>query len=72
MSRITAASDGKRYHTKHYNLDLIIAVGYRVNSKHGTQFRIWANKIIKEYLLKEYAINKRLDRVVNIPSSITQ
>jgi len=42
-----------------YNLDLIIAVGYRVNSKRGTQFRIWANKILKEYLLNGYALNEK-------------
>lgn len=44
---------------KYYNLDVIISVGYRVNSKKGTQFRIWANKILKEYLLKGYALNER-------------
>lgn len=48
---------------EHYNLDVIISVGYRVKSKQGTQFRIWANKILKEYLLKGYAVNKRLDRI---------
>ncbi len=46
-----------------YNLDIIISVGYRVKSKRGTQFRIWANQIIKEYLLKGYTINKRVDRL---------
>jgi hypothetical protein len=46
------ASDGKKYATKHYNLDAIIAVGYRVNSKKATQFRIWATKILKEYIVK--------------------
>ena len=51
------ASDGKKYKTKFYNLDLIISVGYRVKSKRGTQFRIWANKVLKEYLLKGYAVN---------------
>lgn len=44
----------------HYNLDAIISVGYRVNSKRGTQFRIWANKILKDYLVKGYAINEIL------------
>src|SRR6056297_206458 len=44
---------------KFYNLDAIISVGYRVNSKRGTQFRIWANKVLKEYLLKGYAINEK-------------
>lgn len=49
----------------HYNLDMIISVGYRVNSKRGTQFRIWANRILKDYLVKGYALNeKRLNEVV--------
>ncbi|MBL4939025.1 MAG: virulence protein RhuM/Fic/DOC family protein [Lutibacter sp.] len=43
----------------HYNLDAIISVGYRVNSKRGTQFRIWANNILKDYLIKGYAVNKK-------------
>jgi len=47
----------------YFNLDMIISIGYRVNSKQGTQFRIWANQILKEYLLKGYAINKRVDRL---------
>ena len=46
-----------------YNLDVIISVGYRVKSKQGTQFRIWANKILKDYLLKGYAINNRMNRL---------
>src|SRR5690606_32985743 len=54
------ATDGKIYRVKHYNLDVIISVGYRVKSKRGTQFRIWANKILKEYLLQGYAINEKL------------
>lgn len=54
---LTTAKDGKKYKTKFYNLELIIAVGYRVKSIRGTQFRIWANKIIKEYLVKGYNIN---------------
>jgi hypothetical protein len=60
---LTTASDGKRYNTSFYNLDVIISVGYRVKSLRGTQFRIWANKILKDYLLKGYAINKRMDRI---------
>jgi hypothetical protein len=48
-----------------YNLDTIISVGYRINTKRGTQFRIWANKVLKEYLLKGYAINQRVDRIEN-------
>ncbi|MBQ5930252.1 MAG: virulence RhuM family protein, partial [Clostridia bacterium] len=58
-SRITAA-DGKSYNTKLYNLDVIISVGYRVKSIRGTQFRIWANGILKEYLRKGFAMNDDL------------
>ena len=54
---LTTAKDGKNYKTKFYNLDLIIAVGYRVKSVRGTQFRIWANRLIKEYLIKGYNLN---------------
>ena len=58
----TTASDGKTYNVDYYNLDVIISVGYRVKSKEGTKFRIWANKILKDYMLKGYAINqKRLE-----------
>ncbi len=56
-------TEGKRNVTRHipyYNLDMIISVGYRVNSKRGTQFRIWANKILKDYLIKGYAINQKI------------
>lgn len=48
---------------KLYNLDVIISVGYRVKSKRGTQFRIWANSVLKDYLLKGYSINKRLENL---------
>ncbi len=51
------ASDGKTYNVKHYNLDAIIAVGYRVNSYQATQFRIWATKILKEYMAKGFALD---------------
>ena len=54
---LTTAQDEKNYKTKYYNLDLIIAVGYRVKSVRGTQFRIWANKLIREYLIKGYNLN---------------
>ena len=50
----------QRTETTLYNLDVIISVGYRVKSKRGTQFRIWANKILKQYLLQGYAINERI------------
>ena len=55
-SSITAC-DGKKYKTKIYNLDAIIAVGYRINSKKATEFRIWATKILKEYMTKGFALN---------------
>ena len=59
-SRITAA-DGKEYEIQLYNLDVIISVGYRVKSKQGTQFRIWASKVLKDHLIKGYTLNpKRL------------
>ena len=57
----TTASDGKSYRTKYYNLDVIISVGYRVKSQRGTRFRQWANKVLKEYMLKGYAINQRIE-----------
>jgi prophage maintenance system killer protein len=53
------ADDGKNYQTKHYNLDVVLSVGYRVNSKNATQFRIWANKILKEYLAKGYVLDEK-------------
>lgn len=53
------ARDGKIYKTKFYNLDAILSVGYRVNSRRATQFRIWANKVLKEYLVKGYALNEK-------------
>jgi len=57
---LTTASDGKKYKTKYYNLDVIISVGYRVKSQRGTQFRIWATKTLKEHLLRGYSINRQL------------
>lgn len=58
----TTAKDGKTYNVEYYNLDMIISVGYRVKSKNGIIFRKWANNILKDYLLKGYAINqKRLE-----------
>lgn len=60
---LLTAKDGKKYKTKFYNLDVIISVGYRVKSQRGTQFRIWATQILKGYLLKGYAVHKRLDRI---------
>ncbi len=51
------APDGKKYLTKFYNLDAIIAVGYRVNSKRATQFRIWATQVLREYIIKGFILN---------------
>ena len=51
------AEDGKTYNTEFYNLDAIIAVGYRVNSKKATEFRIWATKVLKDYMIKGFALN---------------
>ncbi|HQN74303.1 MAG TPA: RhuM family protein [bacterium] len=48
---------------EYYNLDMIISVGYRVNSLRGTQFRIWANKVLKDYLMKGYALNQRIEQI---------
>ena len=60
---LLTAKDGKNYKTKFYNLDVIISVGYRVKSIRGTQFRVWANKLIKEYLIKGYNLDS--DRMKN-------
>jgi len=65
---LTVRVEGKRKVTRKvdfYNLDVIISVGYRVRSKQGTQFRIWATTVLREYLLKGYAINQRVDRIEN-------
>ena len=56
----TTASDGKTYQVSYYNLDMIISVGYRVKSYRGMQFRIWATQILKEYLIKGFALNDEL------------
>ncbi len=53
----TTATDGKSYDTNYYNLDVIISVGYRVKSHQGTQFRIWATQVLREYLIKGFALN---------------
>lgn len=70
----TTAVDGKTYQIDYYNLDVIISVGYRVKSKRGVQFRIWATSILKDYMIKGYAINQKrleaLDRTVKIQSRI--
>ena len=56
---LTTAKDGKKYKTSFYNLDVIISVGYQVKSKRGTQFRIWANQVLKDYLVKGFALNEK-------------
>lgn len=61
----TVASDGKQYLTKFYNLDIILAIGYRVKSKKAIQFRRWANTVLKQYLLKGYAIDRTRVSVTN-------
>ena len=59
----TTAQDGKSYHTNFYNLDVIISVGYRVKSLRGTAFRRWATSVLKEYMLKGFSINQRIERI---------
>lgn len=59
----TTATDGKIYQVEHYNLDMIISVGYRVKSQRGVQFRRWASEILKEYLLKGNLLNHRFERI---------
>jgi hypothetical protein len=59
----TTAADGKTYKVEYYNLDMIISLGYRVKSERGIQFRIWANRVLKEYLLKGYVANRRFERI---------
>ena len=57
---LTTAKDGKRYKTNFYNLDVIISVGYRVKSKRGTKFRQWANRVLKEYIIRGYVLNRQI------------
>ncbi len=59
----TTASDGKIYQVEYYNLDMVISVGYRVKSQQGILFRQWANRVLKEYLLKGYSVNQRFERL---------
>ena len=70
----TTASDGKGYNVEHYSLDMIISVGYRVKSKRGIEFRRWANNVLKQYIMKGYAINEKrlaaLNKTVEIQSKI--
>jgi len=61
----TTARDGKIYHVEYYNLDMVLSVGYRVKSNRGIQFRTWANRVLKDYILKGYAFNQRFERIEN-------
>ncbi|OCL95104.1 virulence protein RhuM/Fic/DOC family protein [Aliarcobacter thereius] len=56
----TTATDGKIYQVEYYNLDMIISLGYRVNSKRATSFRVWATKILKDYIINGYSINNKI------------
>lgn len=66
----TTAADNKKYMVEHYNLDVIISVGYRVKSKRGVEFRRWANPVLKEYIIKGYAVNhnrmNQLNEVIQV------
>lgn len=71
---LTTALDGKKYKTKYYNLDVIISVGYRVKSQRGVEFRKWANSVLKQYIVKGYAVNNnrmhQLGEVIRIMKRI--
>jgi hypothetical protein len=72
---LTVQLEGKRRVKRSiacYNLDVIISVGYRVKSKQGTQFRIWATNVLRDYLLKGYALNQRMDRIENNHEDLRQ
>lgn len=70
----TTALDSKIYQVEHYNLDMIISVGYRVKSNRGVEFRKWANKVLKQYIIQGYAINEKrleaLQRTVSIQTKM--
>lgn len=72
----TTASDGKTYQVEHYNLDMILSVGYRVKSKEGIYFRRWANSVLKQHLVDGYIINRKqldaLHAVVKVLSRSTE
>ena len=59
----TTAKDGKIYQVAHYNLDMILSIGYRVKSSRGVEFRKWSNSILKSYLLKGYALQNRVETI---------
>ena len=70
----TTASDGKVYQVEHYNLDMIISIGYRVKSNRGVEFRKWANSVLKQYIIQGYAINEKrleaLQQTINIQTKM--
>ncbi len=71
----TVQNEGGRFierQIEYYDLDVIISVGYRVKSRQGTQFRIWANKVLKDYLLKGYALNNRMNRIEDNVQKLTE
>jgi len=72
----TTAADGKTYQVEYFNLDAIISVGYRVNSRRGTQFRIWATQVLREHLVKGYTANARrlqeLRQTIQVVASMTE
>lgn len=71
----TTASDNKKCMVEHYNLDVIISVGYRVKSKRGVEFRRWDNSVLKEYIIKGYAVNhnrmNQLNEVIQVMKTIS-
>ena len=72
----TTAADGKTYRVEYYNLDAIISVGYRVNSKRGTQFRIWATNVLRDHVLRGYSANERrlkeLNQAIRLIGSVAE
>lgn len=66
----TTVADGKTYQVEHYNLDMIISIGYRVKSRRGVEFRRWANFVLKDYIIKGYAVNNnrinQLNEVIRV------
>jgi len=69
----TTAKDGKTYQVEYYNLDMILSIGYRVDSKEATQFRKWATKVLKEYIYNGYAINSQkitVDRFIHLEDNV--
>lgn len=67
---LTTAADGRKYKEKHYNLDVIISVGYRIKSLRGTQFRIWATSVLREHLIKGYTVYERRLAEKGAPSQV--